>query len=124
MNYLNVQEIRSDFPILGDLIDLIYLDNAATSLTPEPVLEVLLGYYRHYRANVGRGVYRQAQMADQRYRDAHQKVAAFVGGEDGTAIFTRNATESINMVARGLDWKRGTGSSPHCSSTTPISCPG
>ena len=107
MNYLNVQKIRSDFPILGDLIDLIYLDNAATSLTPEPVLEALLGYYRHYRANVGRGVYRQAQMADQRYRDAHQKVAAFVGGEDGTAIFTRNATESINMVACGLDWKRG-----------------
>jgi cysteine desulfurase/selenocysteine lyase len=56
---------------------------------------------------VGRGVYRQAQIADQRYRDAHRKVAAFVGGEDGTAVFTRNATESINLVARGLDWKRG-----------------
>ncbi|MFZ2534899.1 aminotransferase class V-fold PLP-dependent enzyme, partial [Methanothrix sp.] len=56
---MNVQEIRSDFPILDDLI---YLDSAATSLTPEPVLEAVLGYYRSYRANVGRGVYRQAQI--------------------------------------------------------------
>ncbi|MFZ3094003.1 MAG: cysteine desulfurase [Methanothrix sp.] len=101
---MNVQEIRSDFPILDDLI---YLDSAATSLTPEPVLEAVLGYYRSYRANVGRGVYRQAQIADQRYREAHRKVAGFVGGEDGTAVFTRNATESINLVAGGLDWKRG-----------------
>jgi len=104
VNILNLDEIRSDFPILKDLI---YLDNAATSLTPEPVLEAVLGYYRSYRANVGRGIYRQAQIADQRYRDAHRKVAAFVRGEDGTAVFTRNATESINMVARGLDWKKG-----------------
>ncbi len=104
LNTLNIQEIRSDFPILDDLI---YLDSAATSLTPEPVLDAVLSYYRSFRANVGRGVYRQAQIADQRYRDAHRKVAAFVGGEDGTAVFTRNATESINLVARGLDWKRG-----------------
>lgn len=101
---MNLQEIRSDFPILKDVI---YLDNAATSLTPEPVLEAVLGYYRNYRANVGRGVYRQAQIADQKYRDAHSKVASFVGGKDGTVVFTRNTTESINMVARGLDWKKG-----------------
>jgi len=101
---VNIQAIRSDFPIVNDLI---YLDSAATSLTPEPVLDAILSYYRSYRANVGRGVYRQAQIADQRYRDAHRKVAGFVGGEDGTAVFTRNATESINLVARGLDWKRG-----------------
>ncbi len=104
MNHLSIQEIRSDFPILDDII---YLDSAATSLTPEPVLEAVLGYYRRYRANVGRGVYRQAQVADQRYRDAHRRVSTFVGGEDGTVVFTRNATESINVVARGLDWKKG-----------------
>ncbi|VVB69571.1 Cysteine desulfurase [uncultured archaeon] len=96
--------IRSDFPILEDLI---YLDSASTSLTPEPVLQSVLDYYRGYRANVGRGVYRLAQLADQRYRDAHRKVASFVGGEEGTLVFTRNATESINIVARGLQWKRG-----------------
>ena len=64
---MNLQEIRSDFPILKDVI---YLDNAATSLTPEPVLEAVLGYYRNYRDNVGRGDYRRAQIADQKYRAA------------------------------------------------------
>ncbi len=96
--------IRSDFPILKDLI---YLDSASTSLTPEPVLQSVLDYYRGYKANVGRGVYRLAQLADQRYRDSHRKVARFVGGEEGTLVFTRNATESINIVARGLRWKKG-----------------
>jgi cysteine desulfurase/selenocysteine lyase len=96
--------IRSDFPILEDLI---YLDSASTSLTPEPVLQSVLDYYRSYKANVGRGVYRLAQLADQRYRDAHRRVAGFVGGDEGTLVFTRNATESINIVARGMPWKKG-----------------
>ena len=87
--------------------DVIYLDSASTSLTPEPVLQAVLDYYRTYKANVGRGVYRLAQLADQRYRDAHRKAAAFVGGEEGVTVFTRNTTESINIVARGLPWKKG-----------------
>ena len=94
---MRVQEIREDFPILKDAI---YLDSASTSLTPEPVLEAVLDYYRSYKANVGRGVYRLAQMADQRYRDAHRKAASFVGGEDGLTVFTKNTTESINKLAR------------------------
>lgn len=98
------QRIRDDFPILKDVI---YLDSASTSLTPEPVLEAVLDYYRRYKANVGRGVYRFAQLADQHYRHAHKKAAAFVGANVGLTVFTRNATESINVVARGLDWKRG-----------------
>jgi cysteine desulfurase/selenocysteine lyase len=101
---MNVQEIRSDFPILKDVT---YLDSASTSLTPEPVLDSVLDYYRGYRANVGRGVYGLAQIADQRYREAHRKAAAFVDGANGLTIFTRNTTESINMVSRGLEWKRG-----------------
>jgi cysteine desulfurase/selenocysteine lyase len=101
---MRVQDVRRDFPILKEVI---YLDSASTSLTPEPVLQAVLGYYRDYKANVGRGVYRSAQLADQRYRDAHRKVAAFVGGEEGLTVFTRNATESINIVARGLSWKKG-----------------
>lgn len=101
---MRVQDIRRDFPILKDVI---YLDSASTSLTPEPVLEAVLDYYRDYKANVGRGVYRSAQLADQRYRDAHRKAASFVGGEEGLTVFTRNATESINIVARGLSWKKG-----------------
>jgi cysteine desulfurase/selenocysteine lyase len=103
---MDVQEIRKDFPILKDVI---YLDSASTSLTPEPVLQAVLDYYHSYKANVGRGVYRMAQLADQRYREAHRKAAKFVGGAgpEGTTVFTRNTTESINIVARGLKWKRG-----------------
>jgi len=102
---MDVQRIRADFPILREVI---YLDSASTSLTPEPVLQAVLDYYRGYKANVGRGVYRLAQLADQRYRDAHRKAAEFVGAKEaGSTVFTRNTTESINIVARGLDWKKG-----------------
>ena len=88
--------------------EVIYLDSASTSLTPEPVLQAVLDYYRGYKANVGRGVYRLAQLADQRYRDAHRKAADFVDAKgEGAVVFTRNTTESINIVARGLDWKKG-----------------
>ncbi len=103
---MDVQEIRKDFPILKDVI---YLDSASTSLTPEPVLGAVLDYYHSYKANVGRGVYRMAQLADQRYRDAHRKAADFIGGagQEGMTVFTRNTTESINIVARGMLWKKG-----------------
>jgi len=103
---MDVQEIRKDFPILKDVI---YLDSASTSLTPEPVLEAVLDYYHSYKANVGRGVYRMAQLADQRYREAHRKAGEFVGGNgpESITVFTRNTTESINVVARGMLWKRG-----------------
>jgi cysteine desulfurase/selenocysteine lyase len=97
-------KIRADFPILKDII---YMDNAATSLTPEPVLEAILSYYREYNANVGRGVHRLAQIATQRYRDAHRKVGEFIGAKEGEVIFTKNTTEAINMVAYGLQFEQG-----------------
>jgi cysteine desulfurase / selenocysteine lyase len=101
---MDVRAIRKDFPILSEII---YMDNAATSLTPEPVLKAVIDYYRGCRANVGRGVYSLAQLADQKYRHAHKKVAGFLGATQGAIIFTRNTTESINIVAQGLEWKRG-----------------
>ncbi|HPS91769.1 MAG TPA: cysteine desulfurase [Methanothrix sp.] len=101
---MDVRAIREDFALLKDVI---YLDSASTSLTPQPVLDAILDYYRGYKANVGRGVYRTAQLADQRYRDAHRKAGDFIGGGmDGMTVFTRNATESINIVASGLKWKK------------------
>jgi cysteine desulfurase/selenocysteine lyase len=99
---MNLDKIRSDFPILKDVI---YMDSASTSLTPQPVLDFMLDYYLQYNANVGRGVHRLSQMAQQRYSDAHKKVAGFIGAEEGDLIFTRNTTESINMVAQGLNWQ-------------------
>lgn len=99
-----IEDIRKDFPILGDLV---YLDSASTSLSPESVIQAIIEYEHNYRANVGRGVHRLAQIASQRYWHAHQKVAKFIGGGDGEVVFTKNSTEAINMVAYGLPWKSG-----------------
>jgi cysteine desulfurase/selenocysteine lyase len=97
-------EIRADFPILSEIC---YLDSAATSLSPEPVLAAMLEFEHVFRANVGRGVHRLAQVASQKYWDAHQKARRFIGAEGGELVFTRNTTEAINMVAWGLPWQKG-----------------
>lgn len=99
-----VDDIRKDFPILSDIV---YLDNAATSFSPEPVIEAMVEFEHRYRANVGRGVHRLTQIASQRYWHAHEKVAEFIGGKNGVTVFTKNTTEAINMVAQGLSWKAG-----------------
>ncbi len=100
----NPEKVRRDFPILTDLI---YFDNAATSFSPEPVVQAVVDFEHQYRANVGRGVHRLTQIASQRYWHAHGKVAQFIGGQEGVTVFTKNTTEAINMVAQGLSWKRG-----------------
>lgn len=84
-----------------------YMDSAATSLIPEPVIASMNEYDRQYRANVGRGMHRLTRVATQKYQDAHDSISSFIGGKEGTTVFTRNTTEAINMVALGLDWKPG-----------------
>jgi cysteine desulfurase / selenocysteine lyase len=101
---LDVQEVRKDFPILGDII---YFDNAATSFSPEPVIAAMTEFEHGYRANVGRGVHRLTRISSQRYWHAHEKVAGFIGAKEGITVFTKNTTEAINMVAAGLPWKDG-----------------
>jgi len=99
------EKLRADFPVLKHVI---YMDSAATSLTPDPVVEAVAGYYRYYNANVGRSVYRLAQQASQKYKEAHRKVADFIGAKSEDAVvFTKNTTEAINMVAYGLEWQKG-----------------
>ena len=103
---LDVQKIRKDFPILDTGI--IYLDNTASSLTPEPVIDKMNEYYRQYRANVERAVHRLSQKASEEYEAAHAKVAEFINARsDKEIIMTRNTTEGMNIVAAGLDFKKG-----------------
>lgn len=102
---MNVEAIREDFPILSE--GMIYMDSAATSLTPGPVLSAVMAYYNEHNANVGRGVYRWSQVATQRYEVAHEKVAKFINAKQGEVVFTKNSTESINMIASGLGFKKG-----------------
>jgi cysteine desulfurase/selenocysteine lyase len=95
-------DIRADFPVLARIIDgrpIVYLDSAATSQKPEPVIAAIDDYYRHHNANIHRGVYTLAQEATDLFEGARARIAAFAGGETDTTIFTRNATEAINLVA-------------------------
>ena len=103
---LNVSEVRKDFPILKTGI--VYLDSTASSLTPEPVLERMLEFYRDYRANVERGVHRLSIRASEEYEGVRKKVADFINAKSTSEIImTRNTTEGINLVASGLNWKKG-----------------
>ncbi len=100
---LNVAAIREDFPILQQLVNgkpLIYLDSTATSQKPESVIAALDEYYRKYNANVHRGVYYISEEATARYEGAHKKAQKFINARSfREVIFTRNTTESINLVA-------------------------
>jgi cysteine desulfurase/selenocysteine lyase len=79
----------------------VYLDSAATSQTPRRVLDAMQDYYEHHRASVHRGVYPIAAEATDLFEGARHRIAAFVGGDARTTVFTRNATEAMNLVARG-----------------------
>jgi cysteine desulfurase/selenocysteine lyase len=103
---LNVEELRQDFPILKTGI--VYLDSAASSLTPEPVLEKMLEFYHEYRANVERGVHRLSQRASEEYEGVHSRVANFINAKsDSEIIMARNTTEGMNIIANGLEWNKG-----------------
>ena len=88
----------ADFPVLPHT-GVAYLDSGATSQTPIPVIEAMDAYYREYRASIHRGVYPLAALATEAYESAREKVAAFAGSAAGETVFTRNATEALNLVA-------------------------
>src|ERR687887_2294616 len=90
--------LAHEFPVL-DREGLVYLDSAATSQTPRAVIEAMNRYYTEYRASIHRGVYPLAAEATEAYELAREKVAAFTGSTAGETIFTRNATEALNLVA-------------------------
>jgi cysteine desulfurase/selenocysteine lyase len=103
----SVLGVKADFPIFSRRFDgrpLIYLDSGATSQKPEVVIEALANHLGEHNANVHRGVYALAQEADAAYDGARKRVAAFVGAEPETTIFTKNVTEAINLVA--YSWGR------------------
>lgn len=102
---LDVRKIREDFPILKN--GLVYLDSAASSLTPEQVLAAELGYYRNFRANIHRGLYKTSIQASEKFDEAREKIARFINADRDEIVFTKNATEGINLVANALDWKHG-----------------
>ena len=105
----DVNRIRQDFPILNREVrpgvKLVYLDSTATSQKPESVIEAMDFFYRHSNANIHRGVHTLAEESTALYEQARMKIAKFVNaGSPHQVIYTRNTTESINLVAN--TWAR------------------
>jgi cysteine desulfurase / selenocysteine lyase len=100
----NIAAVRADFPALAQQAHgrpLVYLDNAATTQKPRLVIDTLRNYYERDNANVHRGVHMMSERATEAYEGAREKIRAFVNAASVREIvFTRNATESINLVAR------------------------
>ena len=92
---------KKDFPILSS--DIIYLDNAATTLKPLGVVEEIKNYYINYPANAHRGDYKISQIVDDKIDEVRNKVKKFINAEkEKEIIFTSGTTESINMVINGF----------------------
>lgn len=104
----NVERVRRDFPILCEQVKgkpLVYLDNAASTQKPLPVIDAERDYYLHHHANVHRGVHTLSQRATQMFDDARRKVQKFLGAkEECEILFTKGCTEAINLVAHS--WGR------------------
>jgi cysteine desulfurase / selenocysteine lyase len=95
-------EIASEFPVLSRQIGdkpITYLDSAATSQTPQPVIDAMTSYYSESRASIHRGVYPLAVEATDLYEGARQRIADWLGSTVQETIFTANATAAINLVA-------------------------
>ena len=100
-----VEEVRSEIPFLRTGI--IYLDNASTTPTPQPVLDAMLEYFREYSANIGRGVHRATRRATEAFESTREKLARVINSKPEEIAYTKNTTEAINLVARGLKFKEG-----------------
>ena len=103
---LDIQKIRADFPILQEQVHgkpLVYFDNAATSQTPQVVIDTIVDYYSRYNANIHRGVHTLSQVATDAYEQARIKLQKhFNAKEPYEMIFTAGTTHAINIVAMGF----------------------
>lgn len=102
----NVETIRKDFPILSRKVNgkpLVYFDNAATSQTPQQVIDVIVDYYSNYNANIHRGVHSLSQEATDKYEQARHKIQDHFNAKFAhEIIFTSGTTHGINLVANGF----------------------
>jgi len=104
---VNSYELRNDFPIFRKKIngkELVYLDNASTTQKPNSVIESITDFYTNYNSNIHRAVYQLAEEATALYEQSREKIANFINVSPEEIIFTRNTTESINLIAHS--WAR------------------
>src|SRR4051812_2723952 len=100
----DIKKVREDFPVLDRQINgkkLVYLDSAATSQKPLSVIKSLTNYYENYNANIHRGIHTLSEEATEAFEVTREKLRQFIdASETHEVIFTKNATESINLVAQ------------------------
>ena len=104
---VNSYELRNDFPIFKKKIngkDLVYLDNASTTQKPYTVIDSITDFYSNYNSNIHRAVYQLAEEATKMYEQSREKIANFINARPEEIVFTRNTTESINLIAHS--WAR------------------
>ena len=94
-----LRDVTAEFPVLRRDPSLVYLDSAATSQTPQPVIDAIIRYYTETRASVHRGVYPLAVQATELFEGARLRIASWLGSTTEETIYTSNATAAINMVA-------------------------
>jgi cysteine desulfurase/selenocysteine lyase len=103
---VDLAKVRADFPILSRTVrdgrPLVYLDSGATSQRPRPVLDAERAFLEQHNAAVHRGAHQLAEEATDAYESARARIAAFVGADPGEVVFTKNATEGINLVAYAM----------------------
>jgi cysteine desulfurase/selenocysteine lyase len=106
---MDVERIRKDFPLFSsEERNVIYLDNACQTLRPRAVMQAMDEYYSKYPACGGRSVHRMATTVSIKIEEARDKIGAFLGAPPSESIiFTKNCTEAINLVAKGIDLRRG-----------------
>ncbi|HRI06103.1 MAG TPA: cysteine desulfurase [Candidatus Dojkabacteria bacterium] len=103
-----VNSIKQQFPIFQKNPDLVYLDSASTTQKPEVVIDSIINHYANSNANVHRGLYNLAYSADRAWQEAHETVAKYINAKSYKEIvFTRNSTESLNLLANSLALKEG-----------------
>jgi len=103
MNILDTEKIKKDFPIFKSNPELVYLDSAATSQTPKSVTDAVDRYYREYRSNIHRSMYKIGETATEKYELARGSVADFIGADKNEVVFTSGATMSMNMLVYSLE---------------------
>jgi cysteine desulfurase / selenocysteine lyase len=108
---MNIDKIRSDFPILGKKVngkDYIYFDSACTTLKPKSVVDAIVAYYTEYTGCAGRSVHKFATRTTNEFEKARMKVAKFINAKRAEEIiWTRNTSEAMNIIAHGFKFEKG-----------------
>lgn len=106
----DLKKIRADFPILSRQVNgkpLVYFDNGATTQKPQQVIDAIVSYYTQHNANIHRGVHTLSREATDLFEAARRTVAAFLNAAEQEIVFTAGTTDSVNIVANGMDLPEG-----------------